>query len=36
MTMCCGADADKNLYMPKTANSIFNIIEEYEARARLK
>lgn len=34
--MCCGADADKNLYMLKTANSVIRLIEEYEATAGLK
>ena len=36
MTMCCGADADKNLYLPKTANSVIRVIEEFEDKARLK
>ena len=36
ITMCCGADADKNLYLPKTANSVIRVIEEFEDKARLK
>ncbi len=35
MTMCCGADADKNLFMVKTANTVFKLIDKYEAKAGL-
>ncbi len=35
--MCCGADANKNLSMVKTSNSVIMIrlIAEYEAKAGL-
>lgn len=33
--MCCGADADKNLSMVKTANTVIRLIAEYEAKAGL-
>lgn len=35
MTLCCGADADKNLSMLKTANTVIRLIGEYEAKAGL-
>ena len=35
MTTCCGADADKNPFHVKTANTIFRLIDEYEAKTGL-
>ena len=32
MTLCCGADADKNLSMLKTANTVIRLISELRPR----